>query len=179
MKKRVAILTDDRFLYQKINLIIKSASYVTESADGADLVVCDIDSRTAPMDAKKLVTVGRSNADLIRPFSEQALLSAISDGGMTELRLGNKRAFLHGREIKLTEVEYNLLSQLVFAGGEFVSREDLLRSVWGEGFDGGVLNVYIHYLREKLETDGGKIIFSSRKMGYKIDEKYLSEREDA
>jgi DNA-binding response OmpR family regulator len=36
-----------------------------------------------------------------------------------------------------------------------------------------VLNVYVHYLREKLE-DGKKIIISSRKLGYKIDERYLT-----
>ena len=39
------------------------------------------------------------------------------------------------------------------------------------------MNVYIHYLREKLEADGEKIILSSRSHGYKIDEKYLTEGE--
>ena len=53
-----------------------------------------------------------------------------------------------------------------------------MRDVWGDECEGGVLNVYIHYLREKLETEGEKIIFSTRKMGYKIDKKYLVERED-
>ena len=41
------------------------------------------------------------------------------------------------------------------------------------GADEGVLNVYVHYLREKLERGGEKIIISSRGLGYKIDEKYL------
>ena len=48
-----------------------------------------------------------------------------------------------------------------------------MKTVWGDGADGGVLNVYIHYLREKLEAGGEKIILSSRKQGYKIVEKYL------
>lgn len=178
MKKRIAIITKNRILYQKIYLIIKDFSYVTDSADGADLVIFDIDSETNPPASDKLLTVGKAGADLLRPFSEEALLSAISGCGGAELSLGNRRAYLHGREIKLTEVEFDLLSRLVLAGGEFIPREKLLRDVWGDECEGGVLNVYIHYLREKLESEGEKIIFSSRKMGYKIDKKYLVERED-
>ena len=41
--------------------------------------------------------------------------------------------------------------------------------------DEKTVNVYIHYLREKLESGGEKIIISSRNMGYKIDSKYLGE----
>ena len=179
MKKRIAIITKNRILYQKIYLIINPFSYVTDSTDIADLVIFDIDSETNPPALDKLLTVGKVGADLLRPFSEEALLSAISGFGRgAELSLGNRCAYLRGREIKLTEVEFDLLSRLVLAEGEFVSREELLKDVWGEECDGGVLNVYIHYLREKLESEGEKIIFSSRKMGYKIDEKYLVERKD-
>jgi DNA-binding response OmpR family regulator len=67
---------------------------------------------------------------------------------------------------------------LIEASGDFISREELIRRVWGEGADGGVLNVYVHYLREKLEKQGEKIIISSRKNGYKIDGKYLTKGED-
>jgi len=52
------------------------------------------------------------------------------------------------------------------------SREELLSRVWGNDTDPGVLNVYVHYLREKLERGGEKIILSSRKCGYRISEKY-------
>ena len=51
--------------------------------------------------------------------------------------------------------------------------EGSLTSEGGDDADGGILNVYVHYLREKLEKRGEKIIISSRKSGYKIDEKYL------
>ena len=179
MKKRIAVITENIILYQKIYLIIKNIAYVTNSIEGADIVIFDIDSRITLPAADRLITVGRVGADLSRPFSEEALLSAISGfGSRAELSLGNRCAYLRGREIKLTEVEFDLLSRLVFAGGEFIPREKLLRDVWGDECEGGVLNVYIHYLREKLETEGEKIIFSSRKMGYKIDKKYLVERED-
>ena len=86
-------------------------------------------------------------------------------------------AYLDGKEIKLTEVEASLLGRLISASGEFVSRGELLRGVWGDSADGGVLNVYIHYLREKLEVCGEKIILSSRSAGYGIDKKYLTRGE--
>jgi len=40
--------------------------------------------------------------------------------------------------------------------GRVQSREQLLHSVWGEGFvgDSNVLDVYVRYLRRKLEPEG-------------------------
>ena len=65
------------------------------------------------------------------------------------------------------------MSVIYGAGGEFISREEILERVWKNSADSGVINVYVHYLREKLERHGEKIILSSRKGGYRIDEKYL------
>ena len=36
-----------------------------------------------------------------------------------------------------------------------------------------MINVYIHYLREKLELCGEKIIIASREAGYRIDKRFL------
>lgn len=84
----------------------------------------------------------------------------------------------YSEKIHLTEVEYSLLAALVSAKGEFIRREDLRAAVWGaEGTD-SLLNVYIHYLREKLELGGEKVILSSRKAGYAIAKKFVEgERE--
>ncbi len=79
---------------------------------------------------------------------------------------------LYGEEIRLTEVEFSLLCALVGAKGQFLGREALRAAVWGtEGTD-GLLSVYIHYLREKLERGGEKVILSSRKAGYAIAQKF-------
>jgi len=79
---------------------------------------------------------------------------------------------LFGEVIRLTEVEFRLLSALASAPvGEFVSRERLINEVWGGESDCGVVNVYIHYLRTKLEHRGEKVIISSRREGYKLDER--------
>jgi len=88
--------------------------------------------------------------------------------------LEDERALrLYGEEIRLTEVEFSLLLALVRAEGRFLGREELRAAVWGtEGTD-GLLSVYIHYLREKLERGGEKVILSSRKAGYALSEKFV------
>ena len=183
MKKRVAVVTNDQFLSQKILLSVRDAAIVSmlapNTADEAELsafdtCIWDIDSLPMPEYAdQRFVSIGRAGAILTRPFTREAIQALISSEASVPLRLGERRAYLYGEEIRLTELEFALLSRLIRARGEFVSREELLRDVWGEDADGGILNVYVHYLREKLEKRGEKIIISSRKSGYKIDGKYL------
>jgi DNA-binding response OmpR family regulator len=84
---------------------------------------------------------------------------------------------LFGKHFQLTELEFSLLHTLAMAKGEFLTREALLRAVWGEEGTNSLLSVYIHYLREKLERDGEKIILSSRGGGYALTKK-LWEGED-
>ena len=173
MKKKIGVITKDDFLYQKIYLALKESENLValRGAEGADVILCDAEYAEQYPGA---LTMSRSaRADLSVPFNGDELISLFADGKPTPtLTLGNKVAFMHGKEIKLTEVEFSLLSILSRTDG-FVSRGELIREVWGEGVDGGVLNVYVHYLREKLEFMGEKVIISSRKLGYKIDEKYL------
>ena len=175
MKKAVAVITEDLFLYQKIFLILQPYATLTRQKEKAQLCLWDIDSVTPPEDKENVIFIGREGADLQKPFTHEELIRLVSSDTAV-LTLGDKCAFLRGKHIKLTEVEFALISLLFDAKGEFVSREELISAVWGPDFDGGVLNVYIHYLREKLERGGEKIIISSRKNGYKIDEKYIKEQ---
>lgn len=181
MKRRIAVLTADDYLYQKIYLTLKSSVEVfrTDSAKikDADLILTDEEEKILD---KRCVLIGRgADAALRVPFKSEALIRLVA-GDVTEnvMRLDGRAVYFKGEKIKLTEVEYSLLSSLISAGGNFIEREALLKSVWGEGADGGVLNVYVHYLREKLEACGEKVIISSRKQGYKIDEKYLKSEEE-
>ena len=84
-----------------------------------------------------------------------------------------RKAQIYGRRVKLTEVEFSLLSLLYERGGDFVKREEILEAVWKNERDSGVINVYVHYLREKLEVRGERIIISSREEGYCIDKKFF------
>ncbi|MBQ8583404.1 MAG: winged helix-turn-helix transcriptional regulator [Clostridia bacterium] len=178
MARQIAVLTENGFLFQKIYLILRERGYsVVRESYGADILLVDTDTHEPPDSALPTITISRSaDADLHMPFGEEGLFAALDSklsGGSPALRLGKKCAYLRDTEIRLTEVEFSLLSELTAHSG-YVSREELLDKVWGGDADGGVLNVYIHYLREKLELFGEKIIISSRKQGYKVDEKYLS-----
>lgn len=73
------------------------------------------------------------------------------------------------KEVALSFKEYTLLSFLLEANGNVVSREVLLNRVWGEFYDESrTLDVHIRKLRVKLGT-AGELIQTVRSIGYKID----------
>lgn len=179
MKKRVGVVTEDNILYNKIRLLLRNIAdvelLVSEDIP-CDLVFFDID--TAKVNIPDCIRMSRHDeCDIRIPFRHEEILSALensdTDTGEYITLSGDGRNIYLGKEkIKLTDVEYRLLKALVLAKSDFVSREELLYEIWGEGFDAGVVNVYVHYLRNKLEKDGRKILLSSRKEGYGIDKKY-------
>lgn len=76
-----------------------------------------------------------------------------------------------GKRIDLTEKEYELLVYLMRHKGSVVSRQDLLKNVWqySPGIVSRVADVYIGYLRRKLNLKGKKkMIVSVRGFGYSI-----------
>ena len=73
-----------------------------------------------------------------------------------------------GKDIKLSFKEYSLLIALLEADGNVVSRDTLLRSVWGEFYDESrTLDVHIRKLRVKLRT-AGELIKTIKNIGYKL-----------
>jgi two-component system response regulator MprA len=97
-----------------------------------------------------------------------------------ELRLGDlvldpsrRRVWRGGRELALTEREYQLLALLLRHRGEVVSRERILSSVWeeGGGATSNVIEVYVRYLRQKLEAhEGRRLLHTVRGRGYCLAE---------
>ena len=169
-----AILTRDRYLYQKLYLELKEKGYSVTEEKKADVLICDLDFFESRAGAVSLSRRKDAGADLTLPLRRGELsefLSKISADGISVIPEA-KTVKLGARSIKLTEIEFSLFS-LLFERRDYVSRNEILDTVWGDGVDGGVINVYIHYLREKLESGGEKIILSSRKLGYRISEKYL------
>lgn len=74
-----------------------------------------------------------------------------------------------GNAINLTPTEYRLLLTLVRNKGRVLSRMELLEEVWGINYDQGTNNVdvYINYLRKKLEGEGGeRLVHTVVGMGY-------------
>jgi DNA-binding response OmpR family regulator len=75
------------------------------------------------------------------------------------------------RQIELTVREFALLSYLMANEGKAISRTKLLSNVWKYGFDPGtkVVDVYIRYLRRKIDHAGDKpLIKTVRGIGYLI-----------
>jgi len=76
-----------------------------------------------------------------------------------------------GREIELTPTEYALLEYLMLNAGRAVTRTMISEHVWSQDFDSfsNVINVYINYLRKKVDADfDEKLIHSVRGVGYTI-----------
>ncbi|WP_433505862.1 response regulator [Pseudonocardia halophobica] len=74
-------------------------------------------------------------------------------------------------DIHLTRTEFRLLTELAAAGGKVVSREDLLRRVWGYDYlgDTRLLDVHIRRLRCKIEPDPDRptLVLTVRGAGYR------------
>lgn len=70
--------------------------------------------------------------------------------------------------IDLSYKEYNLLLALLEANGDVVTRDALLKRVWGEFYDESrTLDVHIRKLRVKLK-EAGELIETVKGIGYKI-----------
>lgn len=93
--------------------------------------------------------------------------------GELVLDLATRRAFRNGRTIDLTVKEYELLKYLMENPREVLTRDQILENVWGYDFVGesNVIEVYIRYLRLKIEEDGEKrLIQTVRGVGYVLRE---------
>lgn len=90
-----------------------------------------------------------------------------------ELDLITRTARRGGVEIALTNREFALLEMLMSASPKPVSKTALIEHVWDQHFDSGtnVVNVYINYLREKIDRPGGvPLIQTVRGVGYAVRE---------
>ena len=173
--KKIAVLTRDEFLYKKIALSLEGCNTVMlgsgDDAHGFDRVFLDLD--TCEVASVGKVTMSRRvSCDLPIPFGIDAPARYLSEKASARLIPERREVTLGDISVKLTELEFLLFSLIVEAGGEAVSREEILERVWHGEADGGIVNVYIHYLREKLESGGERVIVASRGKGYSLSEKY-------
>lgn len=84
-----------------------------------------------------------------------------------ELDLRTRRVTVDGHAVDLSAREAALAEELLRHPDEVLSREHLLRTVWGYDFDPGsnVVDVYVRYLRSKLGADR---IETVRGAGYRL-----------
>jgi two-component system response regulator ResD len=75
-----------------------------------------------------------------------------------EIQPGSRRVFVSGKEIQLTQREFDLLLFLARHPGQVFSRNQLMDSVWQYSFysDTSTVTVHIRRLRAKIEPDPAK-----------------------
>ena len=80
-----------------------------------------------------------------------------------------RQVYYHNQEIELTAKEFDLLEYLMRHPNQVLTRDQILDSVWGYAsfVSSNVIEVYIRYLRIKLEAHGAKqLIHTIRSVGY-------------
>ncbi|MCC6984922.1 MAG: response regulator [Anaerolineales bacterium] len=78
---------------------------------------------------------------------------------------------VNGQEVQLTPTEYDLLKILVTHAGKVITHRQLLRQVWGDGYDDmHILRVNISNLRGKIEPDPSRptYIHTEAGVGYRL-----------
>ena len=90
-----------------------------------------------------------------------------------KLDSSSRQAIRGDREIELTAKEYDLLELFMRHPRQVMTREVIFDQVWDYDFGGesNVLDVYIRYLRQKLEEQGEtRLIYTVRGVGYVMRE---------
>ena len=152
---------------------------VCESAKGftgASILVVDLDTPALSLKATEGVAERRlgysRRADvtapfpvLLRPFRMEAWRRAVQmpDTPVLSMSEDGTAVLLDGETVALTAREAALLSLLFRAEGRPVSRAALTSAVFPDADDPDAsLNVYIHYLRKKLERNRKRVILAHR-----------------
>ncbi len=110
--------------------------------------------------------LARIRALLRRTRMDQSPIHSFND---LVLDTSTRQAMRNGRVIHLTAKEYDLLEFFIRHPRQVLTREVIFDRVWGYDFGGesNVLDVYIRYLREKLEAKGeARLIYTVRGVGY-------------
>ncbi len=147
-------------------IMVTAKDSVPEKVKGLDYGADDY--VTKPFDIEELLA--RIRAQLRRFDTKDKEVLKIDNLVMETERHVVKR---DGEEIELTKKEYDLLEYLLKNQDIVVSREQLLREVWGYDYTGetNIVDVYIRYLRSKIDDPfENKLIQTVRGVGYVLRE---------
>ena len=161
-------------------------SRIRQFSDVPLIILCDAES---DLDRAKGLEAG-ADEYINKPFSPIELLARVnallrrtkgvgfrpdqpvSVGNGLTINLATHEIFLSGNQIRLTRIEFELLSLLVRNEGKVLTNSTLLEKVWGSEYvnDIGFVKKYVYRLRTKLERDARKpeIILNERGIGYKF-----------
>jgi DNA-binding response OmpR family regulator len=92
------------------------------------------------------------------------------NNGHLTIDVERRDVLLHGKRVKLTAVEFRLLTYLARNAGKVLTFEQILSNVWGNEYRGSMdyVHVYISHLRRKLgeDTKSPRYILTLHGVGY-------------
>lgn len=148
-----------------------------------------VSARGGERDKVSALNVGADDY-MTKPFSIEELLARISatlrrsrpppgaqppspvvHAAGIEIDLGGQQVSRDGVPIHLTPTEFALLRELAANQGKLVTHAQLLRRVWGRGYETETeyVRVYVRRLRAKLELEGDPpLILTQPRAGYRL-----------
>ncbi|VGO15148.1 Transcriptional regulatory protein CusR [Pontiella desulfatans] len=115
-----------------------------------------------------------------KPFFQNELVARINavtrrnsvlHAGPLMLNLVTREARYGDEEIFFAPREFSLLEYLMRSPGKVFTRSQLLKYVWGYGFDPqtSLIKVCVRRIREKIDRDGHSFIETVRNAGYRFN----------
>ena len=147
-------------------IIVTAKTSTTDKIEGLD---CGADDyMTKPIDTDELLA-------RIRAISRRK-----GEMPIDEMKFGDLTLDLHthdlccgGREVHLSQKEYEVMRMLMSSTGRVISKHDLLTSIWGTEGDTSEnsAEAYISFLRKKLSHLNSEVqITTLRMLGYRLEE---------
>jgi two-component system, OmpR family, KDP operon response regulator KdpE len=149
--------------------VIVLSARATEQAKVAALDAGADDYLTKPFGVPELLA--RLRAQLRRTAQAQEETPTMCFGDIA-VDLGKRQVTRAGAPVRLTPIEYKLLTVLLRHAGRVLTHRQLLRAVWGPEQVGNAhyLRVYMGHLRQKLERDPAQPahILTETGVGYRL-----------
>ena len=124
---------------------------------------------TKPFGIEELLA--RIRAALRRASSMEGTPRAFTSPDL-EIDFESRRVHAHGKDVRLTPKEFELVRYLVAHAGKPVTHRELLQAVWGPdyGDEPEYLRVFINQVRKKIEANPArpKYILTEPWLGYKF-----------
>ncbi len=90
------------------------------------------------------------------------------ESGVFRLDFEERTLYKNDEEIELTQIEYNMVKLFMENANQSLSREEILKNVWGESYfgDAKIVDVNIRRLRRKIEDDSSNPQYIRTVWGY-------------
>jgi DNA-binding response OmpR family regulator len=152
--------------------------------DVSDVPVIMLTARTEELERVRGLKGGADDY-VTKPFGRQELLARVEallrrtttrepardryEDSFVSVDYANREVRVNGKDVRLTPLEFRLLTAFVENANQVLSREQLLELVWGDrrGVLAEQVKIYVGYLRRKLGVGEQGPIETVRGFGYR------------